>query len=109
MNRKETLKNYEKNMTVEEIKHISTYNSNLLFDIMNYLNQDGKDLHDTYEIIEFEATFASSIDELVDGIEEHINNPKRIYHKTNNEVISNLKHFCKNFLEREITIKEDRS
>lgn len=109
MSRKETLKNYEKGMTVQEIKDISTYNSNLLFDIKNYLNQDGKDLYDTYEIIEFESTFAGTIDELVEGIEEHINNPKRIYHKANKEVISNLKHFCKNFLDREITTKEERS
>lgn len=109
MSRRNVLKNYEKGMTVQEIKDISAYNSTLLFDIKNYLNEDGTNLYDTYEIIEFEATFAGTIDELVEGIEGHINNPKRIYHKANKEVTSNLKHFCKNFLDREITIKEERS
>ena len=109
MSRRNVLKNYEKGMTVQEIHDISAYNSLLLCDIKRYLNEDGKNLCDTYDIIEFESNFGGTIDELVEGIEEYINNPNRVYHKVNKEVARNLKHFCKNFLDREITIKEERS
>ena len=104
-----TLKNFSKEMTVPEIKEIASYNSSVLWDLINFLNQDGKDLHDTYDIIEFEATFSDTIDDLAKGIEDHINDPKRIHHKANKDVVKNLKNFCKNILGKVITIKEERS
>lgn len=108
MSRKDIFKSFNKDMTVPEIKDIANYNSKILSDIRCYLNEAGKKALEAYDVLEFEATFASTTDELVEGIESHINRRDSVYN-VSKEAANNLKHFCKNFLDREITIKEERS
>ena len=106
MSRKDIFKSFNEGMAVPEIKEVASYNGRILYDMYSYLNKAGKMALEAYDVIEFEATFASTIDELAEGIESHINKTD-IYNRVSPDAVSNLKHFCKNFLGKEI--KEERS
>ena len=102
-------KSFDKDMTVQEIKDVADYNSTLLFDIHSWLNESGKKAYEAYNVIEFEATFAETIDQLAEGIENHINKQSATGNNVSSSAAKMLRNFCKSYLNREITIKEEKS
>lgn len=80
-----------KDMTFEEIKAEADAQHTKFWDMHQYLNDSGIELGETYQIIDWNCTFASNKKELAELIQEDIEKGK----VKNNHVLRNLNNFIK--------------
>ena len=89
---------FEQNMTVEQIEKVAENNHQMLWDMINYLNPEGKAAMHTYSVISWYCPFSESTDELAKFIREDIEQEMHVKAK-DKEIIRNLNAFIKNYLE----------
>ena len=80
-----------RNMTFEEIKEMADRQHTKFWDMHQYLNDSGIEMGETYQIIDWNCTFASNKEELVELIQEDIEKGK----VKNKHVLRNLNNFIK--------------
>lgn len=93
---------FKKGMTLQDIEEVCDNNHQMLWEYQNYLNQDGKELMDTYSVISWYITFSDDIDELAKNLREDITGVNTICRvkPTETKIIRNINNFIKNILER---------